>query len=369
MDKTIHSAKIVSGLIITGVILLSVFIKGYTSEDGVPKKAAVEVSKPSGVPAPGVPSTGVPVDGQVLRSESLNDEMTVSGTLLAYQDVSITSELNRKVVSVLAKEGKFVTAGTLLFKLDDSDLIAEMEQLKQQEKLVILNEKRFKELIDNEAAKQQDYDEAFTNLKVLQAKIDQLKVAISKTSIRAPFSGHLGIVNVHTGAYVTPGSPLAQLTDNSKLKIDFAIPEKHANTLKTGDEIEYHVESDEKAYKAKIIAHDAGLDQQTRTLLMRAVSNNSNRELLPGQSARLTLRLSNTGNALMVPNQALIPSSKGYSVYVVNNHKASFKSIEVGQRNAFSVHVIKGLAPGDTVVTSNMLRLTPGSDVQLVSVH
>lgn len=364
MDKTIHSAKIISGLIITGVILLSVFFKGYTSEDGVPKKGVAAAAKPTGIP-----STGVPVDGQVLRSESLNEEMTVSGTLLAYQDVSITSELSRKVVSVLAKEGKFVTAGTLLFKLDDADLIAELEQLKQQEKLVILNEKRFKELIDNEAAKQQDYDEAFTNLKVLQAKIDQLRVTIAKTSIRAPFSGHLGIVNVHTGAYVTPGSPLAQLTDNSKLKIDFAIPEKHANTLKTGDDIEYHVESDEKVYKAKIIAHDAGLDQQTRTLLMRAVSNNSNRELLPGQSARLTLRLANTGNALMVPNQALIPSSKGYSVYVVNNHKASFKSIEVGQRNAFSVHVIKGLAPGDTVVTSNMLRLTPGSDVQLVSVH
>ncbi|NIJ51469.1 efflux RND transporter periplasmic adaptor subunit [Dyadobacter arcticus] len=360
MERTIHSTKIVSGLIITGVILLSVLFKGYTSKDGLPEKAKVAKT-----PA----ATGVPVDAQVLHSESLNDEMTVSGTLLAFQEVSITSELNRKVVSVLAKEGKAVSAGTLLFKLDDADLIAELEQLKQQEKLVILNEKRFKELIDNEAAKQQDYDEAFTNLKVIQAKIDQLKVMISKTSIRAPFSGHLGIVNVHTGAYVTPGAPLAQLTDNSRLKIDFAIPEKHANTLKTGDQVEYHVESDEKLYKATIIAHEAGLDQKTRTLLMRAVSNNSSRELLPGQSARLTLRLGNTGNALMIPNQALIPSSKGYSVFVVNHNKANIKSIEVGQRSAYSVHVLKGLAPGDTIVTSNMLRLTPGADVQLVSVH
>ncbi|TLV00699.1 efflux RND transporter periplasmic adaptor subunit [Dyadobacter luticola] len=360
MEKTIQSAKIVSGLIITGVILLTVFFKGYTSKEGVPQKAK---------PAPAPVVTGVPVDVQVLHSESLNDEMTVSGTLLAYQDVNITSELNRKVVAVYAKEGKSVAAGTLLFKLDDADLIAELEQLKQQEKLVILNEKRFKELIDNEAAKQQDYDEAFTNLKVIQAKIEQLKVTIAKTSIRAPFSGNLGIVNVHTGAYVTPGAPLALLTDNSRLKIDFAVPEKHANTLKTGDEVQYRVESDEKLYKATIVAHEAGLDQSTRTLLMRAVTNNASRELLPGQSARLTLRLGNTGNALMVPNQALIPSSKGYSVFVVNNRKATFKPIEVGQRNAFTVHVTKGLAPGDTIVTSNMLRLAPGADVQLVSVH
>ncbi|WP_439557116.1 efflux RND transporter periplasmic adaptor subunit [Dyadobacter sp.] len=364
MERTILSAKIVSGLIITGVILLSVFLKGYTSEEGVPKKAATTNAKPAASAG-----TGVPVDGQVLHSESLNDEMTVSGTLLAYQEVNITSELNRKVVAVHAKEGKYVSAGTLLFKLDDADLLAEMEQLKQQEKLVILNERRLKDLIDNEAAKQQDYDEAFTNLKVLQSKIEQLKVTIAKTSIRAPFSGNLGIVNVHTGAYVTPGSPLALLTDNSKLKIDFAIPEKHANTLKTGDEVQYHVESNDRAYKAHIIAHEAGLDQKTRTLLMRAVTSNSSRDLLPGQSARLTLRLNNTGNALMVPNQALIPSSKGYSVYVVNHNKATFKPIEVGQRNAYSVHVTKGLAPGDTVITSNMLRLMPGAEVQLVSVH
>jgi membrane fusion protein, multidrug efflux system len=362
MEKTIHSAKVISGLIITGVILLSVFIKGYTSKDGkdgAPEKVAVAPAKPA----------GVPVDVQVLRAQSLDDEMAVSGTLLAYQEVSISSELSRKVTAVYAKEGKAVSAGTLLFKLDDADLLAELEQLKQQEKLTLLNERRLKDLIDKEAAIQQDYDQAFTNLKVLQARIEQLKVTIAKTSIRAPFSGNLGIVNVHPGAFVTPGSPLALLTDNSKLKIDFAVPEKHANTLRPGDEVQYNVESSDKVFKARIVAHEAGLDQKTRTLLMRAVTNNSNRELLPGQSARLQLRLNNTGNALMVPNQALIPSSKGYSVFVVNNNTASFKPVEVGQRNAYSVHVTKGLAPGDTIITSNMLRLAPGAAVQLVSVH
>jgi len=359
MEKTIQSAKIISGLIITGVILLSVFFKGYTSEKAAPeKKPAAAAAKPA----------GVPVDAQVLHSESLDEQMTVSGTLMAYQEVSIATELNRKVVAVHAKEGKFVNAGTLLFKLDDADLLAELEQLKQQEKLVLLNERRLKDLIDREAAIQQDYDQAFTNLKVIEAKIEQLKVMIAKTSIRAPFSGYLGIVNVYTGAFVTPGSPLALLTDNSRLKIDFAIPEKHANTLKTGDQVQYHVESNDKIYNGKIVAHEAGLDQKTRTLLMRAVTENKGSELLPGQSARLTLRLSNSGNAILVPNQALIPSSKGYSVFVVNGGKAGFKAIEVGERSAFSVHVTKGLAPGDTVITSNMLRLAPGSAIQLVSV-
>lgn len=357
MEKTIQSAKIISGIIIAALILGSVLFKGYNSKGTAPEKVAV-AAKPQ----------GVPVDGQIIKSGSLDEEMTVSGTLMALQEVSIMSELNRKVVSVQAKEGKFVTAGALLFKLDDADLLAELEQLKQQEKLVLLNERRLKDLIDNEAAIQQDYDQAFTNLKVTQSKIEQLKVMIAKTYIRAPFSGNLGIVNVYPGAYVSPGTTLVQLTDNSRLKIDFAVPEKHANTLKAGDEVQYHVESNEKIHIAKIVAHESSLDPNTRTLLVRAVGNNTSHELLPGQSARLTLRLNTSGNALMIPNQALIPSSKGYSVFVVNGTKAGFKNIEIGQRNALTVNVTKGLSSGDTLIVSNMLRLAPNSDIQLVSV-
>ena len=358
MEKTIQSTKIVSGLILAGLVLGSVFLKGYTTKGTVPEKAVAE-NKPA----------GIPVDVQIIKSGSLSEEMTVSGTLMAFQDVSIMSELNRKVVSVHAKEGKFVNAGALLFKLDDADLLAELEQLKQQEKLVLLNERRLKDLVDREAAVQQDYDQAFTNLKVLQSKIEQLKVMIAKTNIRAPFSGNLGIVNVYPGAYVSPGTSLVQLTDNSRLKIDFAVPEKHANTLKTGDEVKYYVESNEKIHTARIVAHESSLNANTRTLLMRAVSSNASHELLPGQSARLTIRLNTSGSALMVPNQALIPSSQGYSVYVVNGNKAEIKSIEIGQRGASLVEVTRGLASGDTVITSNMLRLAPDTQISLVKVH
>jgi membrane fusion protein (multidrug efflux system) len=357
MEKTIQSAKIASGLILAGLIILFVLTRGRSSaEKPVPNVSAKQ-------------SPGIPVDGKVVHAESLGEDLTVSGTLMAYQEVNITSELNRKVVAVYAREGKYVTAGTVLFKLDDADLLAEMEQLKQQEKLVTLNERRLKELTDNEAAVQQDYDQALTNLKVLQSKIEQLKVTIAKTSIRAPFGGNLGIVNVYPGAYVSQGASLALLTDNSQLKIDFAVPEKHAAALKTGEQVSYQVESDANIHTARIVAHESRLDPNTRTLLMRAVGSNRGQALIPGQSARLTLRLNTTGNALMVPNQALIPSSQGYSVFIVNGGQAAFKNIEIGQRNAFTVHVTSGLSDGDTVITSNMLRLAQHTPVQLVSVQ
>lgn len=358
MDRILHSTKIVSGLVLAVLIMGIVLLKGYGSKDSVQVEPVAEEK-----------SNTLPVDGQVISAASLDEEMTVSGTLMAFQEVHIMSELNRKVVAVPAREGKTVQAGALLFKLDDADLLAELEQLKQQEKLVLLNEGRLKDLVDREAAVQQDYDQAFTNLKVIQSKIEQLKVMIEKTNIRAPFQGNLGIVNVYPGAYVSPGTPLVKLTDNSRLKIDFSVPEKYANTLKNGDMVQYQVETNLRSRRARIVAQESGLDPKTRTLLIRAVGANAGHELLPGQSARLTLRLSTSGQALLIPNQALIPSPKGYGVYVADRGKAELKNVEIGMRSAQTVHITSGLAQGDTIITSNMLRLSPHAPIHLVTVQ
>lgn len=315
-----------------------------------------------------VSQPGTPVDVQVLKAETVKDEMEVSGTLMAKQSVSIMSELSRKVTDVYAKEGQHVSAGTILFKLDDADLRAQLEQLQQQEKLAKLNEQRLKDLINHQAVMQQDYDQVFTNLKVLEAQIKQIKVTIDKTAIRAPFNGRIGIVNIYRGALVSPGTSLTTIEDNSQVKVDFSIPEKYTSTVNIGDAIGFTVESTSKPYEARIIAREASVDNSTRSLLVRAVSDNPDKELLPGQSARLKVRLNTSANAIMVPNQALIPSSQGYSVFVASAGKATIKPVEIGQRDAYSVHILNGLKAGDTLIVSNMLRLIPGSQVQLVSI-
>ncbi|MDB5012970.1 MAG: family efflux transporter, subunit, partial [Daejeonella sp.] len=168
-------------------------------------------SEKSSVASAALVAPGVPVDVLILKTENLNEGMDVSGTLQAKQEVNIMSELSRKVISVHFTEGKYISKGQLLFKLDDADLRAQLDQLHQQEKLAKLNEARLKDLISNQAVMQQDYDQTITNLKVLQAQIRQVQVAIEKTYIRAPFSGKIGIVNVYPGALVSPGTSLATL--------------------------------------------------------------------------------------------------------------------------------------------------------------
>ena len=344
------------GLYLSLIVLISGCYANARENDKVKTPAAA----PAAVQA-------TPVDGIIIKPAALKEELEITGSLAANQQVDIVSELTRKIVRVHVKEGAYVQAGQLLFELDNADLQAQLEKLRQQEKLASLNEERLRDLIAHEAVVQQDYDQAFTNLKVLQAQIAELQVTISKTRIKAPFNGQVGIVHVYPGAVVSVNTILTNLEDNSIVKLDFQVPEKYAQVITTGSEQKFTVTSDTKQYTAKVIAREARLDQNTRTLLVRAISANPGRVLLPGQSARLHLALHSSADALMVSSQALMPSSRGYNVYTVKNNSVQLSPVEIGQRGAYTVEILHGLNNGDTVVTSNLLRLVPGSAVQFVT--
>jgi membrane fusion protein (multidrug efflux system) len=312
---------------------------------------------------------GVSVDARIVKPKPLQETLEVAGSLVANQEVDITSELTRKIVHVHAKEGNFVKAGTLLFQLDDADLVAQLEQLQQREKLAALNEARFKDLIEHDAAVQQDYDQASTNLNVLKAEIRQLQVTLDKTRIRAPFDGRIGIIRSYRGALVSSSTVLANFIDDRPIKVEFSVPEKYANMIAHGSNQNFTVESDTTRYVARVVASESRLNETTRTLLIRGVSPNPGGVLIPGQSARLTLTVHTAKDALMVSSQALIPSSQGYSVYVARNKQVTLAPVEIGQRDPYDVQILKGLSAGDTVITSNLLRLVPGVPVEFATIN
>jgi membrane fusion protein (multidrug efflux system) len=310
-----------------------------------------------------------PVDGVVLKPAEINEVLDITGNLVANQQVDIVSELTRRLVSVNVKEGSRVQKGDVLFQLDDADLQAQLERIQQQENLAKLNEERLRDLLSNEAISQQDYDQASTNLKVLQAQIRELRVTISKTRIVAPFDGNIGIINVHPGSIVSVNTTLTDIEDISVIKVDFTVPEKYSHVITPGSIHTFTITSNDSEYKTKVIARAASVNENTRTLLVRGITNNADGKLLPGQSARLRLALNTSSNALAVASNALIPSSDGYSVYVSRNHVVQPVSVRIGQRSEGSVIVTEGLQAGDTVITSNLLRLVPGSPVQFVTLN
>lgn len=311
---------------------------------------------------------GIPADAHVVAPGEVKQLLEITGTLAANQEVAISSELTKKVVSVPVREGNVVAKGTLLFQLDDADLQAQLERLRQQEKLAALNEGRMKDLIAHDAASQQDYDQAATNLAVLKAEIRALQTTIDKTRIRAPFSGRIGIIRTYPGALVSPNAPLTTIVDDAQLKVEFSIPEKYATLVTTGKAQTFTVEGDSTAYKATVISKESFVDQSTRTLMVRAIAANPKNKLVVGQSARLAIALRTTDDALQIPSQSLMPSSQGYSVFLVKNGKAQITPVVVGQRDASSVQITTGLQSGDTVIISNQLRLSPGADVRIVNI-
>ena len=348
------SKKVITALLITAIVTACTTQAGNLSK----KNNAEPKVNP-----------GVPVDAIIIQPGKISDELDITGTLIANQRVDIVSELTRRLVHVNVKEGTRVKAGTLLFKLDDADLQAQHERFRQQTKLAQLNEERLKDLLAHDAIAQQDYDEASTNLKVLEAQIVELEVMISKTRITAPFDGQIGMINVHQGAIVSVNTLLTNIEDNNTIKVEFSIPEKYTNVIQVGSKLTFSIPSDDETHSAIVIAKNASLSQNTRTLLVRAITSNNDGILLPGQSARLHLSLSTSGETLVIASQSLIPSSIGYSVLVARNGKVVPTPVEIGRRGPGSVEISKGLVKGDTVITSNLMRLTPGAAVRFATIQ
>jgi len=290
------------------------------------------------------------------------------GTVKAVEKVDIVGELNRKITSIDFKEGSFVSKNKLLFKLDDREILAELDQLKHEMKLAEETLKRNKVLFDNGGASAQLIDESDTKLNVINAKINYLETILDKTEIRAPFAGIVGIRYVSPGALIDPSITLTTLYDISNVYIDFAIPEKYSSANLNNTIIDFTTLSSNEIYKARITAIQPNIDSHTRTLMLRAVTTNSDRKLIPGSSVKVNLGIGDMDKSIYVPTNCLIPTLKGYSVYVLKNGIAEEVNIDIGLRNNESAQVLSGLSIGDSIITTNLLRIVPGGAVSVANV-
>lgn len=310
-----------------------------------------------------------PADGYVLKASTLDNEIQAVGTIRANEEVEIRSEVSRKITGIYFKEGSLVGRGKTLFKLDDSDLIANLNKLKLDEELAVINEKRTKDLLDRGLLPQAEYELQQNTLGKIRADMEAVEIQISKTSIVAPFGGFVGLRNVSIGSYATPSNVLTSMQDLSKLKIDFSIPEKYVNFFKIGQKIFFKVEGIDEEYEGEVYAFEPKLENGTKTLILRAISNRANTKLLPGSFANVRLILKEIDDALLVPTEAIIPKLKGQSVYVSKNGKVKVVDVELGKRLEDKVQIMGGVNPGDTIITTNILRLRPDGKVKIAKVN
>lgn len=305
------------------------------------------------------------VDAFLVSPSAVSENVEVPGTLFPFEETQIRAETGGRIVQLNIEEGSTVEKGTLLVKIFDRDLQAQLQKLKVQLKLNQKTEERNRELLKINAISQQDYDLSSLNVENLRADIEAVRIAISKTEIRAPYTGRIGLRNISLGSYISPSDIVATIRQVDQLKLEFSIPEKYAKDIGKGYAVKFRVDGGVQEHYAKVIATENSVDQATRTLKVRAVVNENHPELVPGIFAKVNLQMGRDTSALKVPTQAIIPTVRNKQVIVLRNDSVLFTVVETGIRDSAFVQILNGLHPGDTVITTGLMAIRPNSKVKI----
>jgi membrane fusion protein (multidrug efflux system) len=310
-------------------------------------------------------NTELQVRAYIVAGEEIANNIQSSGTVLANEEVEIRSEVSGKITNIFLKEGTSVKKGDLLIKINDEELQAQLSRAKYRLKLLEDQEYRKNVLLEKEAISQEDYDVSLNELNVIKAEVELINAQISKTEIRSPFDGVIGLKYVSEGSFVTPSTIIASLQSINPLKIEFSIPEKYASSVAVGNPVKFKVTGDQNEYTAKIYAIEPKIDQVTRTVKIRALYNNLSNRIFPGSFAQVSLELMKIEDAMLIPSYALIPELKGQKVFLYKNGMVSPQNVETGIRTDQRVQITSGLQLQDTVIISGILQLRPGMPVSI----
>lgn len=305
------------------------------------------------------------VDGFLVEQHELSETVEVPGSLLPAEETQIRAEVSGRVVQLNIPEGGVVKKGDVLVKLFDLDLQAALKKLEVQLQIAQKTEQRQKELLDIKGISQQDYDLATLNVDNLKADIESTRIAISKTEIRAPYEGQVGLRNVSLGSYLGPTDIVTTLRDVNQLKLDFFVPEKYAKTIHKGYVVKFRVDGGRKDHVGTVIATEGNVNAATRSLRIKAIVKGKDPELVPGVFAKVNLQLGETNDALMIPTQAIIPTARNKQVIVLRKDTAIFNVVETGIRDSAYVQINSGLKRGDTVITTGLMSIRPSAKLKI----
>jgi len=305
------------------------------------------------------------VSAVVVKPQDFSNTISLSGSIEANEQIEIHSEVSGIVESISFTEGSQVSKGQVLLKVNDIELRAQLVQAKTKESLASENERRAKLLLQKEAISQEEYDIAGADYRTAKAQTQLIQAQIGKTSVRAPFSGKIGLRNISPGTYVTPTTLIANLVNTNPLKITFSIPEKYASEITIGSPITFSVPNMTEKFTAKIYALEPGIELATRTLKIRALTENSSGKLLPGTFANIDLSLRNIKDAIIIPTEAIVPVQDGKKVFIANHGQAKEVKVETLARTDKDVVITSGLKIGDTVLTSGVMSLKDEADIKV----
>jgi len=315
-----------------------------------------------------VPRT-INAEGFRAETEPYTVQIRATGELLSFEEVELRTPAAGNVLSIHFEEGQYVREGTLLVRIDSRIWEAQKKGLEAQ-LLSAENElTRKKQLLQIEGTSQEDVDQSEARVSSLKAQIEEMAVRIDLARIRAPFSGRLGMRNFSLGAYLSQGDIITQLVQTHKLKVNFDIPARYASLAREGLEINVISSSVGDTTQARVYAVDPVINPNSRSLRLRGILENGQGRFIPGDFAQVVMDVEQNENAILIPAEAIIAELNSQVVYLVRGDKAERREVEIGTRTRGRVHILDGIAAGDTVLITGLMDVREGSSINLMRLN
>jgi membrane fusion protein (multidrug efflux system) len=340
----------------------------FGANQGPPSSTSTPGGAPQAASKGGAPTPGVAVEAVKVALQPMPQAITAVGSLRSDESVTVRPEVAGRISAIQFQEGQRVAKGATLIRLDPAINQAEVQQGRANLKLAQSKYDRAVDLAKSNFISGQARDEAENNLRVAEAGVQLAEAKLAKMEIKAPFSGIIGLRVVSIGDYVKEGADVVNLESIDPLKVDFRVPEMYMKQVQVGQSLQVQLDAlPGKTFEGKVFAVNPLVDAAGRSIVIRAVVRNSDTSLRPGMFARVRLITRDEQNALVIPEQAIVPQGDEQYVFRIADGRASRVRIEVGQRRDGNVEVLKGLSANDTVVTAGQLKIRDGVPVTLAA--
>jgi len=309
----------------------------------------------------------------VAKQDRWPGTVSVIGTAEAVHGVTVSADLPGTVARIGFESGQSVHAGDMLAELDTRQERAQLAALEAQRDLAHINYTRMEQLVKQGVISRQEYDQATAQQKATDANVAEIRATIDRKTIRAPFSGVLGIRKANLGEYLAAGGAIVPLQSLNPIYVNFGIPQQDANSVKVGSVV--HIKTEKlvgSVFTGRVTAMDSVVNEATRNVQVQATLSNPDAKLRPGMFVEVELPLGASRDVIALPASAINYAPYGDSVYVITDLKDPKGQTYRGVRQQFvkvdgsrgdQVAVISGINPGDEVVTSGVFKLRNGAAV------
>jgi membrane fusion protein, multidrug efflux system len=312
----------------------------------------------------------MPVEAATARADTVVDAILATGQIEAMQSIELRPDVEGRLVRILVREGSPVAQGTALFKIDDAELKAQVAQIEAERDLARQSLTRTRELLQQKASSQAELERAEATMRSNEAQLERLKTRLARTVVRAPFAGVMGQRFVSLGDYVTTDTRLAALQTVSPQRASFQVPERYAEQLEPGQNVTFRVAAlPGREFTGRVDFVDPIVQLPGRTIMVKARVPNPRRELQAGMFIEARLATATRPNAVVIPEDAVLPLQGSNFVWVVADGKATRRQVELGVRTPGFVEVKSGVERAEQVVVGGQERLAEGAPVQATLVQ